>query len=182
MITEKDTSPGPVPVIAGGIGPTYFHNKANRMPNVTTVSASGANAGYVSYWDVPIFASDCTTVEPTSASPMAARFVFHQLRSLESFIRASLRRGAAQPHVYAKDIAELEILIPPIEEQVRIAAILDRADDLLAKRRASFTILDSLAESALATSTHTCADVVPLGWALTFLTSGARGWAKHYAP
>ena len=37
--------------------------------------------------------------------------------------------------------------LPPIEEQRRIAAILDHADELRAKRRASFALLDSLTES-----------------------------------
>ena len=62
-ITKKQTVQGKVPVIGGGTKPTYFHNEANRYSNCITVSGSGASAGFVNKWDVPIFASDCSTVE-----------------------------------------------------------------------------------------------------------------------
>jgi len=147
VITEKAATPGDVPVIAGGIGPTYFHSTANRGPGVTTVSASGANAGYVSHWEIPIFASDCTTVEPVDDAALDRRFLFRQLSWLEPRIRASLRKGAAQPHVYAKDLAQLEIQVPPIEDQRRIIGILDVADDLRTKRRESLNLVGSIANS-----------------------------------
>lgn len=144
-ITQEKTAPGGIPVIAGGVGPTYFHAISNRAAGTICVSASGANAGYVSYWDQPIFASDCTTIEPSDGS-VHGRFVFHQLRHLGPEI-ARLRRGAAQPHVYPRDLALLELRMPPIEEQRRIAAALDRVDELRAKRQATLSRVDSLTRS-----------------------------------
>ncbi len=38
LITEKDAIQGPVPVIAGGMKPAYFHNKPNRTGRTITVS------------------------------------------------------------------------------------------------------------------------------------------------
>ena len=146
-ITEKQATPGPIPVVAGGTRPTYFHNTHNRSAGVVTISASGANAGYVNYWDDPIWASDCTTVEVSDPDQMVNRYLFHFLKSVEATTIASLRRGAAQPHVYAKDIQEIEIPLPPIEEQRRIASILDAADALRAKRRRTIEIVDGLARS-----------------------------------
>lgn len=146
MITEKQTSPGSVPVVAGGIKPTYFHAKANRPPGVVTISASGANAGFVSYWDQPIWASDCTTVLG-DVDHVSARFVFHQLKAIETSSIAGLRRGAAQPHVLARDVQELRVVVPPIEEQRRIAAVLDAADALRAKRRQALATLDTLTQA-----------------------------------
>jgi type I restriction enzyme, S subunit len=58
-----------------------------------------------------------------------------------------LRSGAAQPHVYAKDIAQLLLPLPSLPEQRRIAAILDQADALRAKRREALAQLDSLTQS-----------------------------------
>ena len=63
-ITRKEVVDGPVPVIAGGQSPSSFHNKANRTGETITVSASGAYAGFVSYFNEPIFASDCSTIQP----------------------------------------------------------------------------------------------------------------------
>lgn len=44
-------------------------------------------------------------------------------------------------------VADISVPLPPLEEQRRIARILDAADDLRAKRRRSLELLDSLTES-----------------------------------
>jgi len=146
-VTQAQTISGDVPVVAGGTGPTYFCNTANRDAGVVTISASGANAGYVNYWDEPIFASDCSTVESSDTSRTDIRFMFHQLKYLQPRFQASLRKGAAQPHVYAKDIAKISIGHPPIYEQRRIAAILDKADEVRSKRKAALETLETLSQA-----------------------------------
>lgn len=145
-ITQLQTRPGNVPVVAGGMSPTYFHDTSNRAGNVITVSASGASAGYVNFWTNPIFASDCSTVT-TNRDDMDIKFVYHFLRSQQHYINSKLRSGAAQPHVYAKDIAQLRLQVPPINVQCRIVAILDQVDALRAKHREALTQLDSLTQS-----------------------------------
>lgn len=146
IITEKQSSPGQVPVVAGGTKPAYFHNASNRGPGAVTISASGY-AGYVSYWQVPIWASDCITVEPMEPGTADPSYLFHQLKYLEPTVLTSLQRGAAQKHVYAKDIQEIELPLPTIEEQRRIASILDAADALRTKRRQALEKLESLTQS-----------------------------------
>ena len=136
-ITQKDAVEGPIPVVAGGLEPTYFHNRANRPPGIITVSGSGANAGYINYWPVPIFASDCSTVIPRDTEQLDVRYVFFALKSLQDFVSTELRHGAAQPHVYAKDIAQLRIFVPPISEQQRLVALLDEAFDSIAVAKTS---------------------------------------------
>lgn len=125
-ITKKQTIVGNVPVIGGGTKPTYYHNEHNRESGVVTVSGSGANAGYVNYWDRPIYASDCSTVEPASKD-QDRRFIYYYMCSKQNYIYETFRTGAAQPHVYAKDVATLEYPLVPITEQKRIGAILDEA-------------------------------------------------------
>ena len=46
-LLSKDTKDGNIPVIAGGLKPAAYHNIANTTAPVITISASGANAGYV---------------------------------------------------------------------------------------------------------------------------------------
>ena len=53
-ITKRQTIEGEIPVIGGGIKPTYYHNVANRKKNCITVSGSGASAGFVNKWNKPI--------------------------------------------------------------------------------------------------------------------------------
>jgi type I restriction enzyme S subunit len=56
-------------------------------------------------------------------------------------------RGAAQAGVNATSLKSLELPLPPMDEQRRIAAILDAAAVLCAKRRAALAKLDTLAQS-----------------------------------
>ena len=56
-------------------------------------------------------------------------------------------RGATFLQVSKADIASLQIPLPPLAEQKRIAGILDAADALRAKRREALAQLDSLLQS-----------------------------------
>jgi type I restriction enzyme S subunit len=113
--------------VGGGTIPTYYHDTANRPAGTITVSGSGASAGYVNRYAVPIFASDCSTVETRDASALLSDYVFRFLEWKQDWINSELRQGAAQPHVYATDIANIEIPVPSAEEQRRIVTVLDRA-------------------------------------------------------
>jgi len=135
-ITQKTSSPGDIPVVAGGISPAYFHSEANRPANTITVSGSGAGAGFVNFFNVPIFASDCSTILPRDAGKLDVRYVHYFMKSKQSYIQTELKQGAAQPHVYAKDLAKIPIPLPPLEEQQRIVAVLDEAFEGLARARA----------------------------------------------
>ena len=123
-ITKKQTKKGNIPVIAGGRKATYFHNKHNRESGTITISGSGASAGLVNYWSIPIFASDCSTVE-LKDNKQNVKFIYYYLQSMQEFIYKNMRSGAAQPHVYAKDIANLNFPLLSLEEQQRITAKLD---------------------------------------------------------
>jgi type I restriction enzyme S subunit len=54
--------------------------------------------------------------------------------SVQDFINKNLRQGAAQPHVYPKDIAEIKIPLPSLSEQ----------KDILEKLDATFAEIDAL--------------------------------------
>ena len=118
-ITKKQTVDGHIPVIGGGMKPTYFHNEYNRDSGTITISGSGASAGFVNYWEEPIFASDCATVQPFDKS-YDIKFLYFFLLSQQQFIFENFRSGAAQPHVYAKDIATLDVpkIDLPIQRQI----------------------------------------------------------------
>lgn len=76
------------------------------------------------------------------------RYVFHWVKNprfVASMVR--LATGASYPAVSDRVVKASEIPLPPLEEQKRIAAILDKADELLAKRRAAIAHLDSLTQA-----------------------------------
>ena len=113
-ITSSETKSGNVKVVAGGIDFAYYHNEANRPANIITVSASGANAGFVNFWREPIFASDCTTV--LGKSELETKYIFNFLKANQEKI-FELQKGAAQPHVYPDDISKL--LVPNVNENIQ---------------------------------------------------------------
>jgi type I restriction enzyme S subunit len=125
LITSSTLKQGDIPVIAGGKKPAYFHAVANRFGRTITISASGASAGYVALHNVPIFASDCSTISESESYNL--EFIYFQLLQLQQTIYKS-QTGGAQPHIHAKDLAPLQVIIPPIHEQAAIAAVLSDMD------------------------------------------------------
>ena len=108
-ITQKKAVPGAFKVVAGGMTHAYTHSASNREANTITVSASGASAGFVAFWKEPIFASDCTTVR--GADDEKTEYLYHVLKSRQSEIQA-VSSGAAQPHVYPKDLEIIQVANP----------------------------------------------------------------------
>ena len=127
--TSKSLLPGNVPVIAGGKQPAYYHKYSNRESETITVSASGAYAGYVSFHNDPIFATDCTTIR-SSSNITTTRYLYHYLQWKQELIY-SRRNGSAQPHIYPKDLTGLDIFLPPLKGQLFIANILDNYERVL---------------------------------------------------
>lgn len=105
-ITKDTAINGVVPVVAGGLGPAYFHKTANAKGPVVTVSASGANAGYINLYYEDIWASDCSFINQGS-TPFVYFYYLLLKRRQDEVTR--LQRGSAQPHVYPKDLMELSI-------------------------------------------------------------------------
>lgn len=125
-ITQKLAKIGNIKVVAGGKDYAYFHNDFNRNENTITISASGANAGYVNFWKEKIFASDCTTINLPNLKVI--QFIYYVLKCNQKYIM-SLARGAAQPHVYPKDIENIKISLPPLEIQKQIVAECEKVEE-----------------------------------------------------
>lgn len=75
-----------------------------------------------------------------------SRFLWHWLGQAAPQLAAKAK-GATFKQVNKQDIGELSISLPPLEEQRRIAEVLDRAEALRAKRRVALAQLDTLTES-----------------------------------
>jgi type I restriction enzyme S subunit len=68
------------------------------------------------------------------------RFLWFQLNDEGRWHRS----GTGQPFIKPSDVKAHRVFLPPIEDQRRIAAILDEADALRAKRRDALALLDEL--------------------------------------
>ena len=105
-LLSKDAVPGVIPVIAGGLEPATYHNIANTIAPVLTISASGANAGFVNLWLNPVWSSDSSFIDFSMTADVLFWFVLLKKRQQEIF---DAQTGSAQPHIYPQHIAAMPI-------------------------------------------------------------------------
>ena len=141
-ITKDTAEEGDVPVIAGGLRPAYSHSRANAFGSVVTVSASGANAGYVALYHTDIWASDCSYLSAVDNPEIW--FMYLSMKSHQTEI-TGMQQGAAQPHVYPKHLERLSLVFAPanlrelfhksVDASFRQIANLEKQMEELAKAR-----------------------------------------------
>jgi type I restriction enzyme S subunit len=143
-ITKAKTREGHVPVVAGGLGPAYFHDTSNVNPPVVTISASGT-AGFVRLYTQPIWASDCTYISREQSDVVLFWLQFLKFNQARIY---DMQQGGAQPHVYASDLMRLDICVPEevslldgfealIQPMFELIAVNERESETLAKLRDS---------------------------------------------
>ena len=74
------------------------------------------------------------------------KYLFYYMDKLQNKILQKAG-GAAQPNISPKEIAQFTIPLPSIEIQNRISEILDKAQELIDKRKAQIEALDQLTQS-----------------------------------
>ncbi|EAM8009795.1 restriction endonuclease subunit S [Salmonella enterica subsp. enterica] len=136
-ITKRNAIDGNIPVIAGGRTAAYYHNVSNREGQTIVIAGSGAYAGFVSWWEQPIFVSDAFTVKPRGL--LLARYCYHFLMNMQQQLH-EFKSGGGVPHVYPRDVASVKIPIPcpenpnkSLEIQGEIVRILDIFTSLTAE-------------------------------------------------
>ena len=122
-ITKKGSVIGDIPVILGGQEPAYYINKSNHEGEIVVVSRSGASAGFVSYWDEPIFLTDGFGFE-AKEDVAIPKYIYYILKRKEKELNA-MKRGAGVPHVSGELLSKVELPIPSIETQKRLIKVLD---------------------------------------------------------
>lgn len=100
------------------------------------------------------------------------RYLMYQLQNMRPFLEREAR-GVAQKGIYLKQLSSLSINVPQMDEQRRIAAVLDKVSDLIAKRREQ---LDKLDELVKARFVEMFGDPVsnPMGWEKVLLSELAE--------
>lgn len=105
-LLSKNAILGDIPVVAGGLEPAIYHNKSNTQSPVITISASGANAGFIRLWHTPVWSSDSSYIDYSVSKYIYFWYLFLKLRQKEIY---DLQSGSAQPHIYPKHLEELSI-------------------------------------------------------------------------
>lgn len=136
-ITAKTATKGCYPVISGGQKPAYFHGEFNRQGETITVAGSGAYAGFVMYWNEPIFVSDAFSIKPFDKM-LSTKYLYHYLLEKQEYL-FSLKRGSGVPHVYPKDASKISIPIPPLDIQEKIVKKLNKITEYVTELTSELT-------------------------------------------
>ena len=143
LLTKNAIDEG-VPVVAGGLEPSCYHNVANTGAPVITVSGSGANAGFMRMYHVPVWASDCSFIDISCEN---FYFVYCFLK-VNSKLLKHAQTGAVQPHVKPSDIHDFELVIPDKEciydFQDKVKPFFDRIASLQKENSRLSTLRDTL--------------------------------------
>lgn len=105
-LLSKDAISGSVPVVAGGLEPSTYHNVSNTQSPVLTISASGANSGFVRLWNQPVWSSDSSYIDSGMTEDVYFWYAMLKLRQKEIY---DSQTGSAQPHIYPKHIAAMPV-------------------------------------------------------------------------
>lgn len=133
---------GPFPVY-GSNGAVGGHSVAITNGPTIIIGRKGS-FGEVAYSQSPCWPIDTTYYVDVSATKADLKWLSHRLKALGL---TRLNRAAAIPGLNREDAYRQRLLLPPLDEQRRIAAILDHADGLRAMRRRTLAELDRLTDA-----------------------------------
>lgn len=115
-------------------------------PGALLVAMYGATVGRVGLLGIEATTNQAICHVIPDRSKVDIRYMFHLLQSRASELVAR-GVGGAQPNISQATVKQLKIPLPPLEEQKRIAAILDQADALRRLRRRALDRLNTLGQA-----------------------------------
>ena len=145
-LLSKDAMDGDVPVVAGGLEPSTYHNTSNTVAPVLAISASGANAGYVSLWNIPIWSSDSSYIDSSMTDIVYFWYVLLKKRQKEIF---DAQTGSAQPHIYPQHIAAMPIIDLDLDKAKNFNSIVTPFFEAIGANLSQNNELNSIRESIL---------------------------------
>jgi type I restriction enzyme S subunit len=116
------------------------------LPAKSVILSSRAPIGHVVINEVPMATNQgCKGIVPGPRLHYA--YLYHYLRRSRSKLQA-MGTGATFKEVSAAKVKSVTIPLPPLPEQKRIAAILDKADGIRRKRQEAIRLTEELLRSA----------------------------------
>ncbi len=150
------------------------------------IAWDGANAGTVSCNLDGHIGSTLAVLRP-SAQQLFAPYLSRFLEGKFDYLQKN-STGATVPHVSRDVLENLELPLPSLNEQQRVARQLEQADRLRRTRRYALELSDTFLPAAFLElfGDHVRNPkgfrITELGEFLSFVTSGSRGWAEYYVP
>jgi type I restriction enzyme, S subunit len=119
---------------------------ASILPIGSVLFSSRAPIGHAAINTVPMATNQGFKSFVPNPKSLHPKFLYWWLRTKRSYLEG-LGNGATFKEVSKEVVSRIEIPVPPLAEQRRIAEVLDRAEALRAKRRVALAQLDTLTQS-----------------------------------
>jgi len=123
-------------------------SSAKIVPPGTILIAMYGSIGKLGIAETEVCTSQAIAFALPKREVIDGSYLFHFLHSQRPQLQA-MGRGGTQMNIGQADLKALQVPLPSMSEQKRIAAILDQADAVRAKRRQVLAHLDSLSRSIL---------------------------------
>jgi len=131
--------------VYGANGKIGYYSEYNHEEATVLITCRGATCGSINVCEPNSYVTgNAMALDNLDKDQVSLRFLTHILKSADF---SKVITGVAQPQITRQSLARLQIPLPPLAEQKRIAGILDAADALRAKRRESLADLDTLLQS-----------------------------------
>lgn len=124
------------------------NSSAKLIPENSVIIAmygQGDTAGRVSINKIPLATNQACCNFIIDKQKADYNYIYYQLCTMYDKM-VSLKSGGAQPNLNAGKLKELEISLPPLETQQKIASILSAYDDLIENNRKQIKLLEEAAQ------------------------------------
>ena len=122
--SEELLEEGKYYVMNGGTEPSGYLDEYNTPANTISISEGGNSCGYVQYNTKPFWSGGHCYSLHQKDNGVNYQYLYHFLKYKERDIMA-LRIGSGLPNVQKKDLERFEVRMLPIEQQNRVAEILE---------------------------------------------------------
>ena len=112
---------------------------------IIAMYGQGDTAGRVAINKIPLTTNQACCNLTINKDKADYEFIYYQLCTLYNKM-VSLKAGAAQPNLNAQIIKNLEVLLPSLQDQHRIATILSRYDSLIENYQKQIKLLEESAQ------------------------------------
>ncbi len=124
------------------------HSKVDAGDILYAMIGTIGNPVLVGAYDFDFSIKNVALFKQADNSKICSKFLLHFLQTdIVKWQFKKKTRGGTQKFVSLKNIRNLQIPLPPLAEQQRIAEILDKADALREQRKQSIALLDKLLQS-----------------------------------
>lgn len=130
--------------VYGANGIIGYYEKYNHKEPTILITCRGATCGTLNICEPFSYVNGNAMALDNLSEELNIQYLYYYLlaRGLSDVIT-----GSAQPQIVRQSLEKVKVKYPPIDEQRKIAMVLDKVSDLIAKRRQQLTKLDELGKA-----------------------------------